>query len=124
MGIVNSILQKKRAFTLQTGKEPTEVVLGRFEIAQLKKLCLVETEGTENTVAGLRVTPIDADICVEVHATENEDSGSNADDELFYQVQRMCDIILGEMFGNRELDSLAFEVGHDLRVLRAKKEPF
>lgn len=40
-------------------------------------------------------------------------------DDFFWQVRRMCDIILGNRFGNKELEGLALYVGHDNRVLNA-----
>ena len=39
------------------------------------------------------------------------------DEETLKQISRMCEIILGNTFGNRELDSLAFYVGHHPLVL-------
>jgi hypothetical protein len=43
----------------------------------------------------------------------------NIDAETLKQIHRMCEIILGDTFGNKELDSLAFSVGHHPDVLNA-----
>lgn len=39
--------------------------------------------------------------------------------DFFWQVRRMCDIVLNNRLGNNELESLALYVGHDARVLNA-----
>jgi hypothetical protein len=43
------------------------------------------------------------------------------DEETLTQINRMCEIILGNNFGNKELDSLAFNVGHHPDVLNPKR---
>lgn len=44
------------------------------------------------------------------------------DDELLGMVKRMCEIVLGNNFGNSELDGLALHVGHDPDVLNSATE--
>ena len=39
------------------------------------------------------------------------------DEETLKDIKRMCEIILGNTFGNHELDSLAWYVGHHSLVL-------
>ena len=41
----------------------------------------------------------------------------NMDEETLKQISRMCEIILGNRFGNRELDGLALYVGHHPLIL-------
>ncbi len=43
------------------------------------------------------------------------------DEETLTQIKRMCEIILGNKFGSKELDSLAFNVGHHPDVLNPKR---
>jgi hypothetical protein len=44
------------------------------------------------------------------------------DIETRLQIKRMCDIILGNPRTNKELDSLAFYVGHHPSILNAENE--
>ena len=39
------------------------------------------------------------------------------DEETLKDIRRMCEIILGNSFGNHELDSLAWYVGHHPLIL-------
>ncbi len=41
------------------------------------------------------------------------------DSETLSDIRRICEIILGNNFGNRELDSLAFYVGHHPAILNS-----
>jgi hypothetical protein len=43
-------------------------------------------------------------------------------DDFFLSVQRMCDIVLNNVLGNKELEAIALYVGHDDRVLNAARQ--
>lgn len=42
------------------------------------------------------------------------------DNETLSDIKRICDIVVNNNFGNNELDSLAFYVGHHPDVISAK----
>ena len=44
------------------------------------------------------------------------------DIETRLQIKRMCDIVLGNPRTNKELDSLAFYVGHHPDIMNAENE--
>ena len=48
--------------------------------------------------------------------------GEHMDIETRMQIKRMCDIVLNNASINKELDSLALEIGHDQDIINVENE--
>jgi hypothetical protein len=54
---------------------------------------------------------------LERHAAQVPVAVAEPDSAIFHDIRRMCEIVLGHSFGNKELDSLALWIGHHPCVL-------